>query len=343
MRLVIAFVAWVVVSPIAVAAEPIEHVPPASAEAGKVLELVVEASAAAPTLRVHYRAVGTRQFTALELVRRGDAQWVAAVPASAVAAPGLEYYLDAGGDTVFATAEWPHAVSIQVAPDDARKTRDMIRSASRRSRITTTAEWVDYGTRRVLGEELIDRYYRIDADFAYRLWAYPLEEIRIGYTRLLGDTAAEMCTGPVVPCTADAGFKVAGWFELGLAPLEGVRVDTRAIVLATQSGFAIGARGELRLGVRDASHIAAGAEYLADVGATGFFRLGWGTVPRTPMAATVEVTNLPDRARPTGVRLIYDIARALGDNLKIGARIGYVARTQSVAGITGGVTASVDF
>ncbi|MGE0545537.1 MAG: hypothetical protein AB7O24_12860 [Kofleriaceae bacterium] len=343
MRLLIAFVTLAVLAPAIAAADSIQHVPPASADAAKVLELVVEASAAEPTLRVHYRAIGARTFTALELVRRDDRQWIAAIPAFAATAPGIEYYLESGGRPVFATAEWPHVVSIQVATDDARRARDVIRSAARRSRITTTAEWVDYGTRRVLGEDLADHYYRVDADFAYRLWAYPLEEIRVGYTRLLGDTASQMCPSSAIPCTADAGFKVAGWFELGLAPIEGVRFDTRAIVLATQSGFAMGGRGELRLGVRDASHVAAGAEYLADVGASGFFRLGWGTVPRTPMAATVEVTNLPDRSRPTGVRLIYDVARAIGDNVRIGARIGYVARTQSVAGISGGVSASVDF
>ena len=141
----------------------------------------------------------------------------------------------------------------------------------------------------------------------------------------------------------DAGFKVAGWFELGLAAIEGVRVDARMMVMATQNGFGVGGRGEARLGDRDASHVAVGVEYLADVGTAGYFRLGWGTVPKTPMSATVEITNLPDSERETGVRLYYDIARELGSGLRLGVRVGYAARNQSVAGFTGGGGLTVDF
>ncbi len=150
-----------------------------------------------------------------------------------------------------------------------------------------------------------------------------------------------MC--PDAPCTRDAGFKVAGWFELGLALAEGLRIDGRLSVAATQSGFQPGTRFEGRLGVREASHIALGFEYLADVGASGFFRLGWGTVPKLPLSATVEVTNLPASHREAGVRLYYDLAHALDNGFRIGLRLGYAARVQQVAGFTGGASASVDF
>ena len=184
-----------------------------------------------------------------------------------------------------------------------------------------------------------------DADFTYRLWAYPLEELRVGYTRLLGTTRvadSTMCGGQPA-CEADAGFKVAGWFELGLAAVEGFHLDLRAAVMATAEGFAVGGRVEGRLGTRDASHVAVGVDYMADVGVAGFFRLGWGTVPGLPMAATVEVTNLPLIDRDTGVRLYYDITREVGGGVRIGGRVGYAARTQLVAGFTGGGNVSVDF
>jgi hypothetical protein len=217
----------------------------------------------------------------------------------------------------------------------------MIRFHGRRSRVEVMGDWVEFGKR----NDLVDHYYRVDADFSYRLWTYPLEEIRVGYTRLLGDTAAETTSScpSSTPCTAEAGFKVAGWFELGLAAVEGVRFDARMIVMATQTGFAVGGRGEARLGDREASHVALGVEHLADVGTNGYFRLGWGTVPGLPMAATVEITNLPASYRETGVRLYYDIAREVHPGVRLGLRVGYAARTQSVAGFTGGAGASVEF
>jgi len=319
----------------------VRHVPPADVTAGEPLELVAEAPPATPTLTLHYRSAGSGAFQSLELVRRGERQWIAVVPASAVAPPGIDYYLAAGDEPVFASAAWPHTMPVTATVHEERRGRDLVRSRGRRSQIHTSFDWVTYGSPTQGGARLVDRYYRIDADFAYRLWAYPLEELRVGYTRLLGETPSETCTQD--PCTDDAGFKVAGWFELGLAPLEGVRLDGRVMVMATQSGFQPGARGEVRLGVREASHVALGFEYLADVGSSGFFRLGWGTVPDLPMSATVEITNLPDAGRDTGVRLYYDIARALAHGVRIGVRVGYAARRQEIAGFTGGASASVDF
>jgi hypothetical protein len=198
--------------------------------------------------------------------------------------------------------------------------------------VSTSFEYVEFGTTTARGDDIPDHYYRIDADFAYRLLAYPLEELRVGYTRLCNETNC-----------SDKGFKVGGWFELGLGVVEGVRLDGRVMVMATKEGFALGGRLEGRLGVRDGSHIAMGVETLADVGTNGFFRLGWGTVPETPMAATVEISQIPDDTRPAGVRLYYDIARNIGGGFRAGLRVGYAARNQNVAGFTGGANVLVDF
>ncbi|MFT3697138.1 MAG: hypothetical protein QM831_28610 [Kofleriaceae bacterium] len=311
-------------------ADGVRHVAPADAIAGTSLELVAEASPTIPALHAHVRTSGTQEFHDIELVRRDDAKWIATVPADAVATPGLEYYLTAGDAAVFATPDWPHTVEVRKSDDDDRMSRDVTRSHARRSRIHVSGDWVDFGKPN-------DSYYRVDADFTYRLWAYPLEELRVGYSRLLGTTEAMDGT------SSDAGFKVAGWFELGLAPIEGVRVDGRMMVMATKSGFGIGGRGELRFGDRDGSHIAIGAEAMQDVGASGFFRLGWGTVAAFPMSATVEVTNLPATTNDVGVRLYYDVAHEIATGFRLGLRVGYAAREAQVAGITGGLAATMDF
>jgi hypothetical protein len=328
------------------AAEPrVRHVPPAEAEAGAALELIATAPSTVPALVAHVRRTGAASYTSIELVRRDEERWVAVVPAAAVAPPGVEYYLAAGGAPVFASAEAPHQTHVAVTAVAARHARDEARVRGRRSRVQARFDWVDYGARTEqnleTGEDvrILDRYYRLDGDFSYRLWAYPLEDLRVGFSRLLGETGS-YCNGP---CSVRAGFNVSGWFELGVAPLEGLALDARAIVLATTESVALGGRGELRVGVRDGTHVAAGVEYLADVGTTSFFRFGWGTVPRAPMAATIEITDLPSASGRQGVRLYYDVTGVFAYGLRLGLRVGYAARQQNLPGFTGGTAASIDF
>ncbi len=330
----------------------VHHLPAAEAEAGKDLELIAAAPAAIPKLTAHYRRPGAASYAPIELVRRDDRRWVAVVPAGAVAAPGLEYYLDAGGAPVFASATAPHTTRVAVSVSEARRARDEARTQRRRSRVHTSFEWVDFG-RHVTDrnvepfgdpeKKLRDSYYRIDAEFSYRLWAYPLEELRVGYTRLIGTAETRCKLGEQEPCESQAGFKVAGWFELGVSPIDGVGLDGRAIVLATQTGFSLGGRAEIRVGQRDATHVASGVESIADVGTSGYFRFGWGTVPRTPMAATIEITTLPATNNEAGIRLFYDVAHQLHDAVRLGVRVGYAARDQDLGGITGGANATFDF
>jgi hypothetical protein len=330
---------FLVIAMTAVAGAGVRHVPPPDAIAGAPVELVAEAPSDTPALVAHVRTSGTRAWRTISLVLRDDGRWLAVVPATAIEPPGLEYFVTAGNDEVFASEAWPHVLEVEMSDEVARRDRDLLRSHGHRSRIHTMGEYVTYGQTPVQGMALPDHYYRFDADFAYRLWTYPVEEIRVGYTRLLGTTGAMCDSGP---CAADAGFKVGGFFEVGLAPIEGIRFDARVIVLAA-SDFQVGGRLEARLGTMDGTHIAAGTEVLNSVGASGFFRLGWATVPKLPMSATVEVTNLPSSDRDVGVRFYYDIARDVGGGLRIGLRAGYAARSADVAGFTGGAGATVEF
>ncbi|MBA3542573.1 MAG: hypothetical protein H0T79_23360 [Deltaproteobacteria bacterium] len=116
-------------------AESVRHVPPAQGEAGTTLELVVEAATTTPTITAHYRTTGTAAFSTIELVKRDDERWVAVVPAVAVAAPGIDYFLVADGQPVFASEQWPHTLPVNVTAENQRIARDLIRSGGRRYRI----------------------------------------------------------------------------------------------------------------------------------------------------------------------------------------------------------------
>ena len=196
-----------------------------------------------------------------------------------------------------------------------------------------------------------DRYLRIDLDFSYRILRSPLHSLRFGYTRLVGETPRSergddgSCPAgtPREDCALSAGFRVGGWFELRFQSRSGAAFDARGMVMATPEGFRIGGRGELRLGREYGSHLAVGGEFVADTGSTGFVRLGWGTVPNMPMAATVEVTTLPASHRALAVRLVYDVARRFDGGLLVGARVGYQARDQLIGGVSAGVNVALDF
>src|SRR5688572_32686459 len=113
-----------IVPSVAYAETPVRHVPPASATAAATVELVAEAPATSATLTAPYRALGEPAFAKLELVRKGDTTWIAVVPAEAVVAPGLEYYLAAGPAPVFASPQTPHEMRVDESSSDERRGRD---------------------------------------------------------------------------------------------------------------------------------------------------------------------------------------------------------------------------
>lgn len=328
------------------AASPFRHDPPAEAEADAPLRLDARlAEAWQSTLTVHFRGAGGGAWTAATFQRAEGDVWTVELPAAAVTSPGVAYYIDSLGDgdaaprDEFASAAHPHVVRTRRTTRELRRERDLARVDGQRSRIRVAGELVDFGAR----DDGDDRYYRIDADWAYRVLMYPLDQLRFGYTRLIGEVPDPlpdaMCTTP--PCRP--GFKVGGWAELRFSLTEGVTIDVRAIAAATHVTFRPGGRVELRFGDEDANHVAVGVEGIQDIGTTSHFRLGWDTVPGLPMAATIELTDLPSSTRPTGVGFTYEIAHDVGHGVRLGARLGYQARDADVGGLSAGATTLFDF
>lgn len=336
----------------------VRHVPVAEAEAGRALTVPAKVERGfESTVTLHFRPALAASWKTAEFQRQGE-EWAAVIPAGQMLAPGVDYFIDVRGpdgrpQAVFASQEMPHRITVRRSTGDVRRDRELARAAGRRSRFSTMAEWVDFGTRTYekdgMARDIPDRYYRVDASYTYLLLAYPLKAFRIGGLRLLG-TSPEVvrgdgaeCPGTLAECDVEAGFKVGGYAELRFAVQEGVEVDTRGTFMATKEGFNVGGRGELRFGVEDGSHVAMGGELLADVGSSAFFRLGWDTVPGIPMTATVEVLDYPADLRAAGVRLVYGLAHPFESGLRLGARVSYQARDELVGGAGAGLTASMDF
>lgn len=333
----------------------VRHVPPAQAAPGAALDIVVDVGEAwEATLEVRYRPVDTGAWQHATFARREQEQYVATIPAQSVQPPGLEYFLVSVGQatyTHFASSERPHRVNVFRSAVEVRRAKHLARHGGHRAQVRMAAEYVDYGDRDVAGKTIADRYYRVDAAVGYRVLSFPLRTLRFGYTHLIGETPTGsrgddgscLPADPSESCTFEAGLKGGGWFELEFVLRDGLEIDARGMVMATQEGFNVGGRTEVRIGDSQGSHIGLGTELIADVGFSGFFRLGWGTVPGFPMAATVEVTDFPAPHRATSVRLFYDVARSLPGGFRVGARVGYQARDQQIGGATAGMNATFDF
>jgi hypothetical protein len=336
----------------------VRHLAPAEAPPARTLALEATVDRAwEASIELGYRVAGASAWARAPFARRTSTQYVAEIPAAAVQPPGVEYFIatagaDAASGALFASPEAPQRVAVFPLRNELLRARYLERYQGRLAQIRVAGEYVDYGSRRYGEVRLPDRYYRIDADVTYRLLRMPLVALRFGYTHLIGETAPPGARDQAGGCADagqaqcqafDAGLKGGGWFELRFGLAEGVEADARGMVMATQEGFGMGGRGELRFGHLETSHVAAGLEAIADVGTAGFVRLGWGTVPGLSMAATVEVTDFPATHRPAAVRLLCDLARSIRPGTRVGLRAGYQARDQGIGGVALGLNTSLDF
>ncbi len=332
----------------------VRHVPPAEAPPNEVLELVAKVDRAwEANLEVRYRAIGQTDWAGAVFTRRDQVTYVVNIPAETLLPPGIEYFIQSTGaeqQLHFASAEAPHRINIFRSPVEVRRRKHLVRHDNRRAQIHITTEYIDYGTRAQNAE---DRYLRVDAGVGYRLLNFPLKTLRFGYTYLLGNVPLpadydpnredNKCQARTTMVDCQVGFKGGGWFELRFLLTDDVELDGRGMVMATQEGFSVGGRAELRIGRSQGTHLGLGAELIDTVGTTGFVRLAWATVPGLPMAATVEVSDFPASFQDVGVRLLYDVARPLANGARLGLRVGYQARDRFFGGLALGLNASLDF
>jgi hypothetical protein len=335
----------------------VAHVPPGSVEVDQPVHLAATVDRAwQATLEVHYRPAGAPGWRSAPFERDGSGEYLATLPAEIARPPGFDYYIASVGKggarrAHFASAADPHRVQVAESTAMVDRRRELGLYHDRRARVHTAFEWVDFGRRTIQpGASVPDHYYRVDIDASFRVLRFPLHTLRFGYVRLLGTTPETergpgdcLTLDPDADCKIAAGLRAGGWVEVRLRLLRALDLDVRGMVQATQDGFNVGTRDELRIGSELGSHVALGVEAIADIGTAVFFRLGWDTVPRLPMAATIELTDFPASHRGMGLRLIYDIALPLDNGVRVGLRAGYQARDQRIGGVTLGGSLALDF
>jgi hypothetical protein len=315
------------------------HAAPAAATARRDLDLrfSLEGPGAPPAARVHYRTAGERDWTSVPVQRATDA-WVATIPAVAVTAPALEYYVAAADPParLFAAADRPQRVQVLPSDADEELEADLAFYGHHRSIADTSFEVVDFGRR----AEGADYYLRSETSYRYLMLGF-VHHIRVGFGLIRGE-APSLLVGPL-----DRGIYF-GFAELRLRFHPTVHFDLRPILGATKDGFDGGIGTVLHLGRFSGTQVSLGFEYLGSAGHDGWLRLGWRTVPRFPMGFSLELTDLlAADARPDGhstaLRAVYDVSFAPTSWLALTMKVGYEARDYQFGGVAGGFAASFSF
>jgi|GEM_PF-1086580 len=294
----------------------------------RVEAVLVRWRARTPGARVHESIV----------TRHADG-WVAEIRDAELAPPGIVYWVVRRGPgegdprvrehAVFASAAEPHDVVVYDSEVDAYERRMLVRREGRRYRAGASFEYVSLGQRTLpagVSGPRAASYWRTAASFGYSFFGV-VDAIRFELGVLRGEQ--QLVDFDTTRTTEALGFNW-GSGELLFRLHELVRIRSRLIFGVSEQGFELGGALGLVIGDPDGTSLELGGEGVTGLGATGRLRLGWATVPRVPMGATIELTTFPTDD-VAGVRLLFDAAYEIYPGALIRVTGGYRGWT-SVAG-----------
>jgi hypothetical protein len=289
--------------------------------------------------RLVVRWIGEAEGSSLgeTAVLRGEDGYAARLPEQAVQPPAVRYWVieetDEGGErAVFASAKEPHRVLVfHDEPTRLEEVR-LDRRGGKRSTIVSSGEYVDFGSRVHVagGESLPDRYYRLEAGYAYSFLTL-VEDVQLSVVHVRGDGAlVETTRGPGFQMTTTASHLTVGAdygrAQVTVQPLEWVRFRGSVLLGASQLGFEAGGGGALVLGDPSAVNLSLSSEVLTTLGMMNALRMGFLAAQGWPMGATIEVSDFPV-GDDHGVRLLYDVGYEFAPGSSVVLRGGYQART----------------
>jgi len=316
------------------------HVAPASAPAGRPVELEAEIDAPfAEQLTVRWRAIGDSQWQDAAFERSSAGGWFATLPAARM--PGLEYYIrgqDAAGVEVahFASAARPHVVRVDPTLIDRLEELDRERLGGRVNQVAIDVIGHDFGNR----YDLPDRFLRGELTYTHRLLRR-IHHIAFGFGAIQGRTpASDAARAPSEYVLNGLRY---GFGELRLRAHASVFLDLRVALGVSQDGFDQAARGQVIFGKPWRSSVTVGGEVSGDLGPSAWVRLQWDTAPPLLMGASIVRTDLPGAViDAAGLYLAYDVSYRLASRLTVRAQVSYGSR-DGAAHLGGGLGTAVDF
>lgn len=312
------------------------HVPPIASPAGTPIELSAMIDAPyVEKLVVHYRVVGEQAWHDMPFDRSSAGGWYASLPPAAP--PGVEYYI-AGTDVTgaevdhFASAREPHIVRIEPSLEDRLEAQDRARLGDLDNELAVDVIGHDFGNR----YDLDDRYVRGEIVYTHRMLR-TLHEIGFGFGAIQGRTPDAMEDASVAH-----GLRY-GFGQLRVRIDPSVFLDARIGMGVSHDGFGGQTRGQLTFGKPWRSCLQVGAEYISDLGPSGWVRLQWDTAPPLLMGASIVRTDLPGAMTSAiGLYVAYDVAYRVTDRVTVRGQVSFGPR-DGVAHPGGGLGTAVAF
>lgn len=328
----------------------VRHLPAHGVDlAEPTLQLSVDDPQAVGEIHVHYRTRGSRRSPAIAVASMETGGWTARLdPELLDPERGLEYWIvevaaDGTERPVFASASAPHPCAVTETAAARHEREELAIRGGRRSRAIVRGEYVGLGTRSTPASDRTEQYWRVEAGYAHAFYTR-VEEVRLAIGRVRGNVVRlEAPSDPTLPDSErderglDYGTAEITWWLHDL-----VRARTSILFGYSQEGFAMGGGGELILGRPESTSFSAGVSGVNTVGWTVFVRLGWLTIPRVPMGATIEITTFPADAE-TGMRLLYDVGWALYPGALLKLQAGYRGWNSTTGGPSLGTEIALAF
>jgi hypothetical protein len=273
--------------------------------------------------------------------RLEDSGYVAHLWDARVEPTTLRYWVvarepDGSERPVFASEDEPHPAQVRDPERSAYERRALARRQGRRSRAIVQGEYVSLGGRGVLGEDGVRRtheehYYRTEVGYSYAFFAL-VDEIRLNVGRMRSNAATVQGKRGLDYGSASITWRVADHLRLATTVLFGF----------SHAGFEVGAGADAILGEPEGTSLTLGLDGITTLGVTGRARLGWRTITRVPMGATVEVTTFPVDEN-AGVRLLYDAGYEIYPGAMIRAEVGYRGWSSTTGGLSAGANVALAF
>lgn len=308
----------------------VAHHAPTRARRGEALPLVfiLDDPGAVTSAWLHHRPLGAATYARVLLEREGDATLRGELPAAAVTAPGVEYFVevvDAHGEPALAVA--PTEVEV-----DADGVGDAFSTAGGQSRLRLASTYLDFATFDDRDGDHTDRFTLTEADIEYRpggrVWA-----IRVGVGALHGEGGCADCAwqgdAPV------AGFNY-GYGEVEVRARAAFSVAGRLVAGVGQDGFGLGVEVRGRIGAPDAANLSLGLSEVAELGFFSDIRFETDPFGRVPVGLSIGVTDQPTNG-DLAVRLGADIGYRASRRLEPQLRLSYQGRTVEHAGLGAGL------
>ncbi|MBK9030878.1 MAG: hypothetical protein IPL61_05985 [Myxococcales bacterium] len=299
------------------------HVPVATAPADHRVELtaVIDAAWAEPLLVARYRGPGATRWDEVAFRHSSTGGWYATIPASAVSAPGTEYYLvgrgPAGERIHFASEQAPHLVRVEPDESDRLAAIDHVRTEGRTDTVRFDVDAHDFGNR--YGND--DKFLRSELVWTHRI-SRALYSIGFGFGAIQGKTPRE---DPSMDSVSHAARYGAA--EVRLRLHRSVYADARMILGVSHAGFMRGVGGTVTFGKPWRANLAVSGELLDDLGPSVSVRLQWDTAPPMLMGASIVRTELPGvLISSSGLYLKYDVTYQLERGVSLRGALSYGSR-----------------